>query len=281
VSAPETFTAGGFRRPAPGEGVGGYLRVGLHEVEGPPGGGPRVVGHASASEHLRGPDGRGVRGGMLLTMLDMVGGLCGGLAALPDGWVVSTNLSARTVRTEHTGPFRLDAWVLRAGRASVVTAVTIHDDGADGALVVDGVLTSAILVPENGPPQWTRPMVVDAGPPPAGPLPSVADWLGAYAVSASAVEMPLVESLRNPWGILHGGAVAGLVDLAAEHVAGGVTTDVVLHFLAPNRIGPVRATAVPIGSGRARADGTVLRVEVRDEGADRVTALAVATSRRA
>jgi hypothetical protein len=36
---------------------------------------------------------------------------------------------------------------------------------------------------------------------------------------------------------------------------------------------------VPVGSGRARADGTVLRVEVRDEGADRVTALAVATSR--
>jgi hypothetical protein len=40
----------------------------------------------------------------------------------------------------------------------------------------------------------------------------------------------------------------------------------------------VRATAVPVGRGQ-RADGTVLRVEVRDEGADRVTALAIATSR--
>jgi uncharacterized protein (TIGR00369 family) len=216
---------------------------------------------------------------MLLTMLDMVGGLCGGLAALPDGWVVSTNLSARIVRVEHTGPFRLDARVLRAGRASVVTAVTVHDEGAADAPVVDGVLTSAVLVPDGGPPQWNRPMVIDAGPPPASPLPSVSDWLGVSAVDASTVEIPLVESLRNPWGILHGGAVAALVDLAAEHVAGGVTTDVVLHFLAPNRVGPVRATAVPVGSGRARADGTVLRVEVRDEGADRVTALAIATSR--
>jgi acyl-coenzyme A thioesterase PaaI-like protein len=50
----------------------------------------------------------------------------------------------------------------------------------------------------------------------------------------------------------------------------------VLHFLAPNRVGPVRATALPVGRGR-RADGAVLRVEMRDEGADRVTALAVAT----
>jgi uncharacterized protein (TIGR00369 family) len=278
MSTSESAATGGFHRPAPGEGVGGYVRVGLHEIEGGPGDMPRVVGHAPAAAHLRGPDGRGVRAGMLLTMLDMVGGLCGGLAALPDGWVVSTNLSARTVRTEHTGPFRLDAWVLRAGRASVVTAVTIRDEGAADALVVDGVLTSAVLVPQNGPPQWTRPMVIDAGPPPATPLPRVTEWLGPLPVSDAAVEMPLVESLRNPWGILHGGAVAALVDLASEHVAGGVTTDMVLHFLAPNRVGPVRATAVPVGSGGARADGTVLRVEVRDQGADRVTALAIATS---
>ena len=54
--------------------------------------------------------------------------------------------------------------------------------------------------------------------------------------------MPLAESLRNPWGILHGGAVASLVDLAAEHVTGGITTDVVLHFLAPE---PGRARCAP------------------------------------
>jgi uncharacterized protein (TIGR00369 family) len=109
------------------------------------------------------------------------------------------------------------------------------------------------------------------------PVPAVTEWLGAHPVDANTVEMPLAETLRNPWGILHGGAVASLVDVAAEHVTGATTTDVVLHFLAPNRVGPVRATAVPIGAGR-RADGTVMRVEVRDVGADRVTALAITTS---
>ena len=272
----DTETDRDYGGPQNGREVSRYVQVELHEVEPTNGSGPRVVGHAPAAAHLRGPGG-GVRGGALLTMLDNVGGLCGGLAALPDGWVVSTNLSARTVRLEHTGPFRIDARVLRQGRASVVTAVEIRDEGAGDALVVDGVLTSAILVPEHGPPRWERPLALGPGEPLVDPVPAVPEWLGAHVVDATTVEMPLAESLRNPWGILHGGAVASLIDIAAEHVAGGVTADVVLHFLAPNRVGPVRAMARPMGT---RPDGTVLRVEVRDEGADRVTALAVVTSTR-
>jgi uncharacterized protein (TIGR00369 family) len=90
-----------------------------------------------------------------------------------------------------------------------------------------------------------------------------------------AVEIELAAELRNPWGILHGGVVATLVDLAAEHATGGgITTDVVLHFLAPNRVGPVRASARELGR---RTDGRLLRVEVRDEGAARMTALAIVT----
>jgi acyl-coenzyme A thioesterase PaaI-like protein len=84
--------------------------------------------------------------------------------------------------------------------------------------------------------------------------------------------MHLADGLRNPWGILHGGVVASLVDAAAEHASGGrATADVVLHFLAPNRVGPVRATARDLGTDR-------YRIEVRDVGSDRVTAVAVATS---
>ena len=258
-----------------GRGVSRYLRVDLCEVEPSADGAPRVFGYSPASQHLR-AEGRGVRSGVLLALLDSVGGLCGGLAALPDGWVVSTNLSARTTTLDHTGPFRIEARVLRLGRASVVTAVEIHDEGASDALVVDGVLTSAILVPENGPPQWERPLVLRSSEPEPPSQPTVPEWLGSHPVDERTIEMPLADALRNPWGILHGGAVAALVDLAAEHATGGAATDVVLHFLAPNRAGPVRAVAEPLGT---RADGTVARVEVRDVGADRVTALAVVTAR--
>ncbi len=215
-----------------------------------------------------------VRTGALLTMLDSVGGICGGLAALPDGWVVSTNLAARTVRLDHTGPFRIDARVLRRGRNSVVTAVEIRDTGAGDAVVADGVLTSAILVPENGPPRWQRPLALVTGEDTA-PAPPLHDWLGLHTVDGTTVEITLADALRNPWGILHGGVVSALVDAAAEHATGGITTDVVLHFLAPNRVGPVRAQARLLGR---RSDGDVVRVEVRDEGADRVTAVAIATA---
>jgi uncharacterized protein (TIGR00369 family) len=235
-----------------------------------------LVGNAPVAPHLCGPAG-GIRAGALLTMIDNVGGLNGGLAALPDGWVVSTNLAARIVELRHTGPLRLDSRVLRRGRNSVVASVEIRDEGAGDAFVASGVLTSAILVPENGPPQWERPVVLDANSRPAtdGPLPAIPDWLGVRAAGDNAVEMDLADELRNPWGILHGGVVATLVDLAAEHATGGgFTTDVVLHYLAPNRVGPVRAITRVLGE---RADGHVLRIEVRDEGADRTTAVAVVT----
>ena len=259
----------GAAGPESGRDVGRYMGVSMRETEA-----LHLVGHAPVAPHLRGPGG-GIRSGALLTMIDNVGGLGGGLAALPDGWVVSTNLVARVVALAHAGPLRLDSDLLRRGRNNVVTAVQVRDEGARDALVASAVLTSAILVPENGPPQWNRPLTLQVPGDAPLDLPSIPDWLGVRAVGADAVEIDLAAELRNPWGILHGGVVAMLVDLAAEHATGGGwTTDVSLHFLAPNRVGPVRATARVLGE---RADGKVLRVEVRDAGAERTTALAIAT----
>lgn len=255
---------------ASGRDVGRYIGVTMRETEE-----LRLEGHAEAAPHLRGPEGIGVRTGALLTMIDNIGGLNGGLAALPEGWVVSTNLAARVVGLAHVGPFRLESSVLRRGRNNVVTDVRIRDVGAHDALVASGVLTSAILIPENGPPQWSRPLELDTGAGAPSDLPSINEWLGVRAAGEHTVEIDLADELRNPWGILHGGVVATLVDLAAEHATGGGhTTDVVLHYLAPNRVGPVRAHARPLGQ---RPDGTVLRIEVRDEGANRITALAIVT----
>ena len=259
-----------FHDAGTGRDVSRYMGVAMREAED-----LRLVGHAPVAAHLVGPAG-GVRTGALLTMLDNVGGLAGGLAALPDGWVVSTNLAARVVALAHTGPLRIDASLLRRGRNNVVTSVKIRDEGARDALVASGVLTSAILVPENGPPQWDRPLVLDPGPEPERALPPIPEWLAVRPAGDRAVEIDLAAELRNPWGILHGGVVAALVDLAAEHATGGGwTTDGVLHFLAPNRVGPVRAEARVLGR---RADGDVLRIEVRDVGAQRSTAVAIVTA---
>jgi uncharacterized protein (TIGR00369 family) len=262
----------GFVRPESGLDVGRFMQLSMCETDD-----LQLLGRIDKAPHLTGPAG-GFRTGALLTMIDSIGGLGGGLAALPDGWVVSTNLSARVVgAAAHTGPLRIDNRLLRRGRNNVVTQVQVYDEGARDALVASGVLTSAILVPENGPPQWDRPLRLE--PHQYGPdmeRPPIPDWIGLRRVEGAPdeVEIELQDALRNPWGILHGGVVAMLVDLAAEQATGGRTTDVVLHFLAPNRLGPVRASTRVLGR---RSDGDVVRVEVRDEGARRTTALAIAT----
>jgi uncharacterized protein (TIGR00369 family) len=247
-----------------------------------------VIGEAISPlpDHLRAPGG-GLRTGALLTMCDNVGGFCAGLAALPDGWVVSTNLTLTVAPLRARGPLRLRSTVLRAGRAAIVTDVRVTDSGADEAIVADAVLTSAVLVPEGGPPKWERPAHLQP-PPPSGALPSLVDWLGIRQVGgapAGVVELDISDAVRNPWGIVHGGVTASLVDVAAERAAAAragdpveslETGDVSLHFLAPARVGPVRATATVVGE---RSDGAVVAVEVRDLGRDRVTARAVATVR--
>ena len=253
-----------------GREVSRFVGASLEEAEG-----GRCIGHAPIGDHLRAAHG-GVQTGVLLTLADFVGGLCGGIAALPDGWVVSTNLAGRIVCTEHAGPIRIEAGVLRTGRNNVVTGVQLFDEGAGDALIADGMLTSAILVPENGPPPWERPVRIALTP--VVDPPGLHEWLAPRAPDDHTVEIDLADDLRNPWGILHGGVVATLADLATEQVTGGITTDMVLHFLAPNRTGPVRAEARPIAT---RADGTACRVEVRDTGADRTTAVAIATARPA
>ena len=263
-----------FDDPDAGRSVARYLGLTLQEVGEPREGAATVVGHAPAPAHLRTADGR-IAMGALLGLADSVAGLCGGLAALP-GWVVSTNLMLRAVDLDVVGPLTLRADVLRAGRNSVVTSVTVHDAGAADRLVADGALTSAILQPDGGPPVYERPLLLTAPPMDPATTPALADYLGARPLDADTLAIDVTEQLRNPWGILHGGVTAALVDLAGRHATGGrATTDTVLHFLAPGRVGPVTARVVAVGT---RADGALVRVEVRDEGADdRLMAVAVAT----
>jgi uncharacterized protein (TIGR00369 family) len=263
-----------FDDPDAGRSVARYLGLTLQEVPSTGEGPARVVGDAAAPGYLRSDDGT-IATGALLALADSVAGLCGGLAALP-GWVVSTNLMLRAVRLDVVGPLRLQADVLRAGRKAVVTAVTIHDAGAGDRLLADGALTSAVLVPEGGPPVYERPMRLAAPPIDPSRTPHLTEYVGVRAVGPDTVAIDVTDELRNPWGILHGGITAALVDLAARHATGGrATTDVVLHFLAPGRVGPVTAWVRPVG---VRPDGTLVRVEVRDAGSgDRVMAIAVAT----
>ena len=261
-----------FTDPDAGRDVARYLGLTIRETSEPRPGAATVEGTVDPAAHLFDANGR-VSTGVLLALADSVAGLCGGLAALP-GWVVSTNLLLHAVPRKVVGPIGLHADVWRAGRKAVVTGISVVDLGADRALLADGALTSAVLEPEGGPPVYARPLVLASPPPAAAPGPE--EFLGGRALDADRLAVDLTDPLRNPWGILHGGVTAMLVDQAGRHATGGrVTTDVVLHFLRPGRVGPVIACVTRVGD---RPDGTLCRIEVRDRGAeDRLTAVAVTT----
>lgn len=260
--------------PSIGRSIARFVGVDLREVGDFEQGDVVVDGTIVVHPHLADDHGD-LRAGALLTISDNIAGLTCGLGALPDGWVVTTNLMLRiagTARVDDT--LRARSRVLRRGKSAVVADLDLR--GAGGARVAVGMLTSAVLVPEAGPPHWERPARLDhARAADAPDLPPLYEWLAVQPDDQGA-SLAVSDELRNPWGIVHGGVTAALIDAAATHVvAGTVTRDAIVHYLAPNRVGPVQAIATPIGT---RPDGTVVRVEVRDAGSnDRRTALAVVT----
>ena len=169
-----------------------------------------------------------------------------------------------------------------------MTDVRVTDAGRDGAIVADAVLTSAVLVPEGGPPNWARPAHMQA-PPPDGELPSWIDWLGVREVAgapAGVVELDASRRAAQPVGHRarrrDGGAGRrGRRSARARRTSAFRRTPSrprMSRCTSSRRRGsdPVRASATVLGD---RADGVVLRIEVRDVGKDRVAAHAVATVR--
>lgn len=272
-------------------GVAQYLTLHIEEVGDGTAVLPRTRGEFPGSPNVLDADGR-LGTGMLTAVVDGIGGMTSGLASLPD-WIVTTNLTLRRATDaldgpHGTGPLVIDVQALRRGRSSVVTRCDVTD--ASGWSVATCWLTCAVLTPEGGPPEFVRPVPRLEREVPADPLfhGPPATFFGLEGGSRPGEVLLHAEPrLRNPWGIIHGGATAvaldaaarGLVVNSADPAALGPTiiTDLVVHYLSPGRVGPLVATATPVGrDGRDH----LVRVEVRDRGADdRAVALAMTTVR--
>lgn len=108
-------------------------------------------------------------------------------------------------------------------------------------------------------------------------------WLAGDEPGQIAVELELRDELKGPAGSLEGGVVSTIADVAGAsagaQAAGGLvaTQHMAISFLAPGRVGPVRATGAPLRVGKADA---VVEVRVVDRGNDdRLIAVALVTVR--
>ena len=260
-----------------------YFRLERWEIPPPDGDGQfsEFAGRMPLDDHHRGSGG-GMRTGALLTNIDSVGGFLAGLSVLPR-WIVTTSLMVHgdparppgTASGPRAGP--PPRAELRGGRPG---------RGRRGAgRRIGGGLDRHLLRPRPGGDERRASSDRQSCPchrppsmhPPRGVLP---DRAGAGTIT----RLELADHLRNPWGILHGGAVAVLADVAACRAAAGVdqaggppgaapgsasaaaglaAADTVLHFLRPVRMGPVEARCRVLGGPPGR---TLVRVAVHDVG---------------
>lgn len=83
------------------------------------------------------------------------------------------------------------------------------------------------------------------------------------------VELDVTDDIRGPGGSVHGGVVAALIDRAAAYVATRTsgrlvaTANATVHYVSPGRVGPLRAEAEEVRTGRAHG---VVGVRVLDAG---------------
>jgi uncharacterized protein (TIGR00369 family) len=97
------------------------------------------------------------------------------------------------------------------------------------------------------------------------------DYVETEQEGASAVELRLTDDLRGPGGSLHGGLVAMLVDVAGAYCLAATSGRLVatagasIEYLAAGRVGPIRASAMPLRISDTRG---VAEVRVIDVGRD-------------
>ena len=91
------------------------------------------------------------------------------------------------------------------------------------------------------------------------------------SVATGEVRIPVDERTRNPWGILHGGLTGLVLDAIALSVGFTQLDELMIRFMRPIREGAGRATIIDdMGLDGRR----LLRVEMRDENADRLAVIA-------
>ena len=221
-----------------------------------------------------------VRAGALATLVDVIGGGLAATVAHPD-WIATADLTLHLVGAATSGSVEARAHVVHAGRTTVVIEVALHDDS--GIEIGLATMSFARLPRRESNPDVTA--TTTEGPSTMALASSCLHGsllaeLEVRVVDAARgeIEAPIGEWSRNSLGSMQGGAVATLVDAAAEVAAQAtsreplVVTDIQLTYLALARVGLMRTRVDVLGSA---AGAMTMRVELIDEGSEsRVTTLA-------
>lgn len=266
-------------------GPGHLLRHLPLELEVP--GGPRGRAQLSVGDPLLEDSGgqRHVIVGVLTTVVDVLAGAVVGRLVAPD-WMATAELSLHLAAPLPPGEVVLEAEAVREGRTTVVVDVAVHH--SEAGLAGEALVTFVRLPRREGnldigrfaPTPGERRGFGDAGEPPRHHDEIVRRRVVDARAGATRTEVD--DTIRNSFGAVNGGVVAGVAELAgrtaAEAAVGSpaVTLDLAVHYLAQARTGPLTTAARVLRSGPG---GAVSRVEVADgDEAPRTCAIAHVTT---
>jgi acyl-coenzyme A thioesterase PaaI-like protein len=221
--------------------------------------------------------------GRMLAVADLLAGTVCLDAVAPD-WMATSVLAFHLAGPVPHGPAELAATLLRAGRTTI--AVEVRACTTAGQLVGEGVVSFTRLAGGTGRPTF---LAGDRAPgrsfsfPAAGAARtgSLAAAIGCEVLDPATghTETPVTGYVRNSFGAVNGGVVAAVaVESAGACLRGWapdlVVQDIVIHYLAQGRVGPVATSARVVRAGDDGAASCAVRVDLIDEGADRPMAIA-------
>ena len=241
-----------------------------------------------------------MRPAAITMMVDVAAASLAIVNAAPD-WAATADLAYWCATPITVGPAVCDAWLVRAGSGTIVVQADVYDAGVAGwdgegeppAERAGHARLTFARIPGSASAANGR---VDRS---AGPAPrqsmhrpesrfdvSIHDKCGLRLVDAvgGVVECDKSDYVRNSFGTINGGAVAVILEAAAEHAARAATgaplvpRDLQVHYLAQTKVGPARTSARVVRADEAHA---VVEATLVDAGnADLVLALATAVLAR-
>lgn len=221
-------------------------------------------------------DGGGrTRVGVLATLVDVIAGETALRAVLPR-WTATSDLTLHLAELPARGPIEATAQILRSGRQTVVLEAALRGD--DGSGLGMGRVGFAVL-PARDPLQsgghWAEAPATDTdfSTPESGFRRPILEEMGIEfdAETPGVARLAGVPSrLVNSLGALQGGAVAILVEAAAERFAISRlgprvrVRSLSIHYLKLARVGPMRAAPREVAR---TAGGLWVDVRLFDDGA--------------
>ena len=207
---------------------------------------------------------------------------CGGILAseLGKSPLPTLDLSIHVFRAPRSTSLTFESRPLRVGRRLIVVETWVRAEGDPDpfAVGVQTHLSSPHASRETNALERTLEQLADEVEALDEPL---VERAGMVVRAPGTAEVAIHPFVMNNLGMLHGGAIGLLADLACESALGDDdhrVTGLDLRYLNAARVGPVRAVARTLRSDEA---GTHLWVEMTDTGdADRLCMHALATTRR-